>query len=314
MIRRRDAEAREAFLMVFSAISAPLRRNRDRPLAHRPQLRMDDALVFGAEALHVGPQALLNFGRGALQFRLRMPCAASSSIRARWFPWWRTRCCAAPCRSATLRRNWISFWASLRSHSAAPFRPVIAEVVEPRRVGGAQRGGGAIAQLHQRAVIFAERFDGGVEAGDGLAVELHLLAHVPIEHARHQALPRLHQRVDRTAAARIHRADSRDFAQRGIARMHQRHQIGQRNVGCARVVFRMLRADAVAHRLQHGDQFSAFHETLSGVGPTRRDQRAQSAARSQIADHRALQWVWRPSPHPAECGSPRSPERCPRLR
>ncbi len=41
---------------------------------------------------------------------------------------------------------------------------------------------------------------------------------------------RLHQRVQRTAGARVHGADGGHFAERGVARMHQRHQIGQRDV------------------------------------------------------------------------------------
>ena len=73
-----------------------------------------------------------------------------------------------------------------------PVRPMIADVLE--FPGSFLRVGHSAGQLGDGAVGFAQRLDGGIDRGDDLAVELHLLAHVPVQHARQKLLPGLHQR------------------------------------------------------------------------------------------------------------------------
>ena len=102
-------------------------------------------------------------------------------------------------------------------------------------------------------------FERGVDAGHRLAIEFHLLAHVPIEHARNHALPGLHQRIDHAAGARVHGSDGGHLAERRIARVGQRHQVGQGDFHTARGSFRIARAHPVADLVQQRDQFSAFH-------------------------------------------------------
>ncbi len=101
-----------------------------------------------------------------------------------------------------------------------------------------------------------------------LAVELHLLAHVPVQHARDHALPRLHQRIDHAAGARIDGADGRHFAERRIARVGQRHQVGQGDLHAARRGLGIARAHPVAHLVQQCDQLSAFHVRAFHVAVT----------------------------------------------
>jgi hypothetical protein len=120
-------------------------------------------------------------------------------------------------------------------------------------------GGKAVAELHQSAVGLVQRLDGSVYAGDGLAVKLHLLSHVPVEDPRHESLPRLDQAVERSAGARVDGPYGRHFAQRGIARMYQTDQVGQRYIRCAGRSLGVAGTDAVAHVAQNSDQFSAFH-------------------------------------------------------
>ena len=120
-------------------------------------------------------------------------------------------------------------------------------------------GGHAIPHGHQRAVEICHGFERGVDAGHRLAIELHLLAHVPIEHARNHSLPGLHQRIDHAAGARVHGSDGGHFAERRIARVGQRHQVGQGDFHTARGGFGIARAHPVADLVQQRDQFSAFH-------------------------------------------------------
>ncbi len=141
----------------------------------------------------------------------------------------------------------------------APVGPVIADVLQ-LLAAPAPAPADPAAQLHQRAIGLVQRFEGRIDAGHDLAVELHLLAHVPVEHPRHQALPRLHQRIDQAAGARIHRADGGHFAQRGIARVHQRHQVGQRDRRRRPPRSRGWRARTRSRTsCRMRDQFSAFH-------------------------------------------------------
>ena len=144
-----------------------------------------------------------------------------------------------------------------------PVRPVTAQIAEfaLHNLGPALDVRQAPGNLGQRAVVLRQRLDGGVHGGDRLAVEFHLLADVPVERARHQALPRLRQEVERAAAAGVDGADGGHLAERGIAGMHQRHQVRQGNVRGGG--FGMAHAHLLAHRAQNGDEFSAFHAACS---------------------------------------------------
>jgi hypothetical protein len=92
---------------------------------------------------------------------------------------------------------------------------------------------------------------------------------MPIENARRKALPPLHQGIDGTAAPRVDGTDGSHFSHGGIARMHERHEIGQGNVAGGRSLW-MARPDAVAHLAQNRDQLSAFHGLPFGGASTSR--------------------------------------------
>ena len=121
-----------------------------------------------------------------------------------------------------------------------------------------------VAQLDQCAVVLIERFDGGIQAAEHLAVEFHLLADVPVQHSSHQPLPGLHHGVGQAAGARIHRPDSGHFAERRVARVHQPHKVGHGDARRARGSLRALRTHALTDLPQNRDQLSAFHGVPSG--------------------------------------------------
>ena len=155
------------------------------------------------------------------------------------------------------------------------------------------------AEFDQRAIHVVDRLDGGVDAGHGMAVELHLLAHVPVERARHQPLPALHQRVQQAAAARIHGADGRHFAQRGVARVHQRHQVRQRRLPRRRQRSpdgARARGRAPRAGWRSAQRFPRFRLQVA------RDHGAQSAARREIADHGGGHRLAPPAPRRAARG------------
>ncbi len=84
-------------------------------------------------------------------------------------------------------------------------------------------------KLRKRLLAFVQALEGGLHACHHGAIELHLLAHVPIERARDMRLSALNDGILQAGWPRVHRADAGHFGLRGVARMQQRHQIGQRD-------------------------------------------------------------------------------------
>lgn len=102
-------------------------------------------------------------------------------------------------------------------------------------------------------VVLVQRLQEGVEGGHDGAVELNLLADVPIQGAGEEALDKLDGAVDKTGRAGIDRADCSDLAFRSIACMEQRHQVGEGNLDGARDVgIEMARAHAVPNLADEG--------------------------------------------------------------
>ncbi len=91
-----------------------------------------------------------------------------------------------------------------------------------------------------------QRLQSRLNADHGGAIELHLFAHVPVQRTRDQTLEALDDRVPEPRGARIYCSDCGNLRFRGIAGMHQRHQVGrgraigtQRALGNARAGFRL---------------------------------------------------------------------------
>ena len=70
--------------------------------------------------------------------------------------------------------------------------------------------------------------DGGIDALDGGAVELHLLADMPVERAGDQALHRLRDVVYQPGRAGIHRPDGGHLRLGGVAGVDERHHVRHR--------------------------------------------------------------------------------------
>jgi len=141
-----------------------------------------------------------------------------------------------------------------------------------RLIGGLAEAVVQARQLRQRPIRFVQRLQSGVDALDGRAVELDLLANVPVQRARHQALHRLDQPVGEPWRARIHRADGGHLGLGGITGVDQGKQVGQGYSGRARGAFGVPRANAFADpadrlrqlfRLQIGAVVSAGHVSCS---------------------------------------------------
>ncbi len=150
----------------------------------------------------------------------------------------------------------------------APLRPVIADILH--LFADLLLRLEAVAELDECAIGFHQRFQGGIDARDGFAVELHLLADVPIEDARDEAFPGLHDGIADAAGARIDGADGGHFAERGVARVGQRHEVREGDGHAASGGFGIAAADAIADFVEDGDQLSAFHGAPSGDGSNSR--------------------------------------------
>ena len=219
-------------------------------LADGSQFGKNQPLVFQADALQVGPQMFLNIDGTTFQAGGEIVVlgvegvakAALDEVGAKLGSTLQIRQGAQELDLVILQ---------LAFPLGPPLRPMTAQIGQ--FVDHSQLPG----DLRQRAVVLRQGVDTGVHAGDHFTVEFHLLADVPVECARHQALPTLHQRIDQAAAARVDRADGGHFALRAVAGAHQRHQVGQRDV--RRGGFGMARAHPFPHFPQDGDEFSAFH-------------------------------------------------------
>ena len=99
----------------------------------------------------------------------------------------------------------------------APMRPVRPDIFRCR-------------QPDERAVVLVERFQQGVDGGDGGAVEFYLLPDVPIQKPRSRPLDGLEQRVEGARRPRVYRADGRHLGFGRVAGVEDRQQIGQGNV------------------------------------------------------------------------------------
>ncbi|MGA2116028.1 MAG: hypothetical protein ABSH56_14910 [Bryobacteraceae bacterium] len=228
------------------------------------------AFEIAAHALQVAPQALLNPGGTALQGSgkiavLQAQALAKIGVHPVGMVLRRRLKFGHGAQKTDLRLGQFLFPAG------APFAPMPAQIAG-LKLHLAPRFGlrpQPPAEFDQRAIDVVDGLDGGVHRGHGMAVELDLFAHVPVERPRHQLLPPLKQGVQRAAAARVYGADGGHFPQGGVARMHQGHQIRKWHLHPAGSGLRVARAHPVAHRAQDENQLSAFHVSGSR-SPSRR--------------------------------------------
>lgn len=97
----------------------------------------------------------------------------------------------------------------------------------------------------ERAAGFFEGFERCLNAGHHVSIEFDLLADMPVERARDGFLEVLDDPIERSAAARVHAANSSYFGFGRIACVQQRHEVWERERGGGDL--RMAFADAVAH-------------------------------------------------------------------
>ncbi len=229
-----------------------------RPLPYQPQLRVNHPLILQPHALQIGQ----DFVSPLLQRGLKIGVLPAHRVAVAGVHH-RHPVLEGPLefRHAAQELHFILLQLLFPFH--VPLGPARADVLH--LLVALVRESDASRQLRYRAIILIQRFQRRVDALHHLAIKYHLFAHVPVEHARHQPLPPLHQRIHRPARPRVHRADGSDLRRCRIARVHQRQQIGERHIA-GRGALGMARAHTLPDLSQDGDQLSAFHGTPSGSG------------------------------------------------
>ena len=223
---------------------------------------MNDALQFGAHLLQVGPQALLDIEGVPLQRAVEVGILDAHQIAmAGLHQGHAVLKGSLQIGHAAQELDFVLLQRVLPLH--APSGPMVAHVLH--LVADALLFGQPRSHLREGAIGLALRFQDRVGVVHDLAVELHLLADVPVEHARQEALPGLDHGVEDAARARVHGPDGGHFAEGCVARVQQRQEIGQRDVD-TRGGLRIAGAHAFAHFAEDRDQFSAFHGAPSGSG------------------------------------------------
>ena len=106
------------------------------------------------------------------------------------------------------------------------------------------RGTLASGQLRERAIRLGECGERCLNAGHHAAVELHLLADVPVEGARNKALHALNGRTGHTGRARVHRADAGHLGFGSIPGTYERHEVGKGRA-VRRIAIGIARAHAI---------------------------------------------------------------------
>jgi len=117
------------------------------------------------------------------------------------------------------------------------------------------------AQSGERAVVLVEGFEDGAEGADGGAVEVDLVADVPIEQAGDELLDRLRQGIQEAGRARVDGSDGGDLGFGGVALVKDGQQVGEDDAR-ARDAIGVARADAVADLLDDGGDL--FGVRISG--------------------------------------------------
>ena len=185
-------------------------------------------IVVFADALHIRPQALLDIDAIAVQrpFEiavLQPDLLAEEDLILRRTMLERVIEFRQPAQQLRFIHHQLVFPA------LPPLGPMLADVLELLHLSLQRRAHVRQAFVpmtihsgHQAARLF-QRIQRSLHATHHIAIEHHLLAHVPIERPRNRVFQLLRQPVQRAAAARIHCADGRHLGLRGIARAQQRH-------------------------------------------------------------------------------------------
>ncbi len=203
-------------------------------LANQPQLGMDQVVVVLAHQFQVGPKALLNvdpatFNRGGELGMLQLHLVAEIAFHL---------------PRAMLVRS-VQFGQAPQQlgfvdhQFVFPFLPPVDPVVTNIfQLAGHGQGAARVFQSFERSL----------NADHHVAIELHLLADVPVERAGNGFLDLLRNPVERASGARIDGADGSHLGLRCIAGMQQRHEVGQRQRAAG---FRMQRAHPILNFLQN---------------------------------------------------------------
>ncbi len=248
----------------------------ERFLPDGAEFGMDQPLIFFSHFGEVGPEARLRFVAGAGHQAFEVAMLAGDDLAETGFHLGgAVLVSAVQVRHAAEELHFVD--AEFPFPLLAPLVPVDAHVhefaglfaqtvdVRKRGLGGGEAGFDGIhspgvfferqCDVFQRAVVFVERFERGLGRVDGAAVELHLFADMPIEHASEKALPRLNQRVLEAGRARVDGADGGHLGFGRVAGVEQGQQIGDGNGEPAVLALRMAGLDALpdfADRLLEG--------------------------------------------------------------